>query len=297
MLAFAQVGAVAAPWATARLIDAAGWRWVFLTYGLLGGLWAVGFWFWFRDDPAKHPGVNEAELARIHTEAAPEKEAPGPVPWGAVLTNRGVIVLSAIMVFGAFYTYFFYSWFQKYLNASRGVGNVEAGNLTSLIMAGSAVGMLIGGWLADRLSKCADPVAARRYLGVGCYLAAAACLFLGVRQDDALSLAMLWGASFCVMHVTLPNWWSCAIPQGGRHTATLFGLMNGIGVFGALVSQGFVGVFADWQASRGFSGREQWDPLFDVYVCVLLANAVAWWLYRFRPLPESPPQPKEDEGW
>ena len=72
-----------------------------------------------------------------------------------MFANRGVIVLSLIMVFGAFYTYFFYSWFQKYLNATRGVENVEAGNLTSLVMAGSAVGMLLGGWLADRISTAA----------------------------------------------------------------------------------------------------------------------------------------------
>lgn len=286
MLAFAQLGAVAAPAATAYLIVAAGWRWVFLVYGLLGAAWAIGFWLWFRDDPAAHRGVNPAELAAIRAGAGSEPaEDPGPVPWGRVLANRGILVLSAIMVFGAFYTYFFYSWFQKYLHAARGVGNVEAGNLTSLVMAGSAVGMLVGGWLADRIPGwAADPVTARRRLGVGCYLVAAACLFLGVRCDDPLSLAALWGASFCAMHVTLPNWWSCAIPQAGRHTATLFGLMNGLGVLGAMASQGFVGVFADWQTSRGLSGRAAWDPIFQVYVGVLLANAVAWWLYRFTPL-------------
>jgi MFS transporter, ACS family, glucarate transporter len=98
------------------------------------------------------------------------------------------------------------------------------------------------------------------------------------------------------MHVTLPNWWSCAIPQAGKHTATIFGLMNGLGVLGAMASQGFVGVFADWQASRGLSGREQWDPIFDVYVFVLLANAVAWWLYRFTPLPDSADLAQE-ETW
>ena len=148
--------------------------------------------------------------------------------------------------------------------------------------------MLLGGWLADRFGRASDPVLARRYLGVVCYLVAAACLFLGVRQDDALSLAILWGASFCAMHITLPNWWSCAIPQAWKHTATLFGLMNGLGVLGAMASQGFVGVFADWQKDRGYSGREQWDPIFDVYVIVLLANAVAWWCYRFTPLEELP---------
>jgi MFS transporter, ACS family, glucarate transporter len=283
MLGFSSVGSIVAPAATAHLIDAAGWRWVFLIYGSIGVAWAVGFWLWFRDDPATHRGVNTAELAVIHagTDAGPQTTDPGPVPWGAVFTSRGVIVLSLIMVFGAFFTYFFYSWFQKYLNATRGVENVEAGNLTSLVMAGGAVGMLLGGWLADRVSRSRDPLRARRYLAVVCYLTAAACLFLAVRQDDALALAWLCAAAFGTMHVTLPNWWSFAIPQCGRHTATVFGLMNGLGVLGAMASQGFVGVFADWQESRGVTGRAQWDPIFDVYVGVLLCNAVAWWLYRF----------------
>lgn len=291
MLSFAQFGGVAAPAATAYLIQAAGWRVAFFIYGSLGVAWVVGFWVWFRDDPAKHASVNEEELKQIQSGLPPQASDPGPVPWGAVVTNPGVIVLSLIMVLGAFYTYFFYSWFQKYLNASRGVENVEAGNLTSLVMAGSAVGMLLGGGLADYFSRLANPIRARRYLGVVCYLISAGCLFLGIRQDDALSLALLWGASFCVMHFTLPNWWSVIIPQAGKHVGALFGLTNGIGVFGAMASQGFVGVFVDWQKAHGLSGRAAWDPIFDVYVCVLLANAVAWWLYRFRPLPDGP----EDE--
>jgi MFS family permease len=290
LLAFSQLGAVVAPAATAQLIGQVGWRWVFVIYGAVGVFWAIGFWWWFRDNPATHPRVNAKELAHIHATTAPTQQAadPGPVPWDRVVRNRGIIVLSCIMVCGAFYTYFFYSWFQKYLNATRGVENVEAGNLTSLVMAGSAVGMLIGGWLADSFPKwTANPVAARRYLGVACYLIAAASLFAGVRCDNALSLATLWGISFCAMHITLPNWWSCAIPQAGKHTGALFGLMNGLGVFGAMASQGFVGFFADWRARNGFTGRDAWDPIFDVYVAVLLLNAIAWWLYRWTPLEDE----------
>ncbi|MFM8273668.1 MAG: MFS transporter [Gemmata sp.] len=297
MLAFSQLGAVLAPAATAYLISLAGWRLAFFVYGALGVLWAAGFWVWFRNDPAKHPRVTEGELAHIRGEAEPEQANPGPVPWGAVLANPGVVVLSLIMVFGAFYTYFFYSWFQKYLHAARGVENVEAGNLTSLVMAGSAVGMLFGGWLADVLSKFPNPLRARRHLGATCYLTAAGCLFLGIRQDDALALAALWGASFCAMHVTLPNWWSCAIPQCGRHTATIFGLMNGLGVLGAMASQRFVGWYTDREEHVfGLTGRAAWDPLFDVYVGVLVCNAAAWFAYRYRPLPERDAGPKPDEG-
>jgi hypothetical protein len=105
--------------------------------------------------------------------------------------------------------------------------------------------------------------------------------------DDPWTSAGLWGASFCAMHVTLPNWWSVALPQCGRHVGAVFGLMNGMGVIGAMASQWLVGVFTDYQRARGLSGREQWDPLFAVYVGALIAAAVAWSLYRFTPLPEE----------
>lgn len=195
------------------------------------------------------------------------------------------------MVLGAFYTYFFYSWFPKYLRAARNVENIEAGWLASLGLAGSAVGVFLGGFVADRIThRAADPIGARRLLGAVCFVTAAVCMFIGVRCDNPLSLAGFLAASTFAMHITLPNWWSVALPQCGRHVATLFGLMNGLGVFGAMGSQYFVGAFADYQASQGLTGRAQWDPLFDVYVVVLCLGAVAWLLYRHVPIevPETP---------
>ena len=283
MLAAAQFGAVVAPVAAAWLIETVGWRWSFGVFGLFGIVWAIGFWRWFRDDPAEHPAVNTAELSMIRADLPLRTLEPGPIPWAAVFANRGVLVLSLIMVLGAFYTYFFYSWFPKYLSAARGLDNVEAGTLTSVVIAGSAFGMLFGGWLADAIPKwSADPITAKRYLGVGCYLTAAGCLYFGIRRDDPYALAALWGASFCAMHITLPNWWSIAIPQCGRHVGALSGLMNGAGVIGAMSSQWFVGAFSDYRGEAGYTGREQWDPMFDVYAGVLVMGALAWWGYRYR---------------
>ncbi len=285
MLGSAQLGAVAAPAAAAQLIEVVGWRWAFAVFGAIGVVWALGFWWWFRDDPAAHPAVSEEELEVIHSDAAPTPTDPGPIPWRAILTNRGVVVLSCIMVFGAFYTYFFYSWLAKYLMTAREVDNRLAGWLSSGVMVGSALGTLGGGWLADRIPTwTGDTVRARRLLAVACYLASAGCLFAAVRSAEATAFAALCGASMGLMHLTLPNWWSVAIPQGGRHIGTVFGLMNGLGVLGAMSSQWFVGEFSHWRKTLGYTGREQWDPIFNVYVGVLLLNAVAWSLYSFRPL-------------
>jgi MFS transporter, ACS family, glucarate transporter len=289
MLAFAQFGAVIAPVGAAYLIETIGWKWSFGVFGLIGIAWAIGFWFWFRDNPAEHSGVNSAELLIIQGGQPSETLQPGPIPWKSIITNRGIIILSMIMILGAFFTYFFYSWFPKYLSAARGLENIYAGRLSSLVLAGSALGMLFGGWLADKIPKWTnDPILARRFLGAASYFSAAICLFFGIRCDDPLTLATLWGASFCAMHITLPNWWSVAIPQCGRHVGAIFGLMNGVGVIGAMSSQWFVGAFSDWRGSMGYTGREQWDPMFDVYVGVLVLGGIAWWFYRFRPLePEA----------
>lgn len=285
MIAASQFGAVVAPTAAAQLIHEIGWRWSFVVFGSIGIVWAIGFWWWFHDDPASHPGVNRSELETIRNGGTLSANEQNPIPWRAALTNRGIFALAGIMICGAFYTYFFYSWFPKYLSSARGLENRTVGWLTSFVLAGSALGVLFGGWLADRIPLWfSDTVNARRALGVACYLIAAGCLFLGIRAEDALVLAILWGASFCAMHITLPNWWSVAIPQCGNHVGSLFGLMNGLGVIGAMASQGFVGQFTQWREGLGFRGREAWDPLFDVYVGVLVLGGVSWWVYRYRPL-------------
>lgn len=292
MLGSAQLGAVAAPAGAAALIGGLGWRWTFLVFGSLGVFWAVVFWRWFRDDPADHPRVNAGELAVIRaTGAAPPPHAD-PIPWAAVVVNRGILALSGVMICGSFFTYFFYTWFPKYLIAARGFQNQDAGWNASFVQVGAATGMLAGGWLADRIPRwSADAVRLRRRVCVACYLLAAASLYAGIRCDDGAALTALFAVALGVMHVTLPNWWSVAIPQAGRHVGALFGLMNGVGVVGAMASQFFAGAFADWQKARGRTGRDQWDPMFDLYVGVLVLGGVAWSLYRYRPLEaDTPPE-------
>jgi MFS family permease len=293
MLSFGQFGGIAAPFLSGLVIQAFNWRVMFFSYALLGGVWALGFWFWYRNDPARHTRVNELELASIRSGSTGTAAVnPGPVPWHSILTNYGVIVLGALQVFSSFFTYFFYTWTPMYFKKARGAEDLEAGSLNSLIIAGSAVGMLIGGWLADRITRTSvDPPRSRRRLCVSMYLLAAACMFTGTRCDTALQTALLWCAAMAFMHVQLPNWWSVVIPQGGRHVATVFAITNGVGVMGALASQGFVGIVSDYREKKlGYTGREAWDPLFDVYVLVLVAAAVMWWLYKFTPIEEPQPE-------
>lgn len=300
MLASAQAGGVLAPAATAMLIERIGWRLSFSVFAFAGFAWAAGFWWWFRDDPAAHRSVNRTELEMIRGDAGPPSPSHGQVPWGAVLANRGVLFLGLIAILAAFYTYFFYSWFPKYLMAAHSVGNLRAGNLASMVIAGSAVGMLVGGWLADRMAR-AGAFTGRwpGAIAAVCYAVSATCLHMGSRMSDPVALSAWWCVSFMAMHVTLPQWWVIATRQAGSHVGAILGLLNGVGIVGALASQWLVGAFTDWRAALELGPRQQWDPLFMLYGAVLLLNALAWWSYRFTPiadeavptLPESAPSP------
>lgn len=284
MLTTALAAGAAAPALAAHLIDRAGWRWAFVVFGAVGVVWAIGFWWWFRDDPAEHPGVNAAELDHIRAGTGDPRPPADPIPWRAVAGSPGIWLLGSAMICSAFNSYLYYSWFPKYLMSGRGVPNVEAGWLASLVLAGSATGVLAGGLIADRLLRTKSVVRARRVFGGCAYLAAAGCLFLAARTESPAALAGLAAVSSLCVQLTLPTWWSAAIEQSGKHVGALFGLLNMMGTVGAMASQWFVGAFADWRKELGHEGRSQWDPMFDVYVIVLLLGAGVWLAYRKRPL-------------
>src|SRR5947209_8500433 len=61
----ALVGGAISPAAAAYLITVVGWRWAFAIFSLPGVVWAIAFYWWFRDNPAAHPAVNDAECQLI----------------------------------------------------------------------------------------------------------------------------------------------------------------------------------------------------------------------------------------
>lgn len=286
MLSVSLFGGAIAPTLAALLIEAVGWRWTFVVFGSLGCFWAAGFWNWFRDTPDEHRSVNALELSLIRTGGATVTPTNrDPVPWRNVLVNPGILILSMIIMCSSFNSYFYFTWFSSYLESAHEISNTKSGVLTSLALFGAALGVLTGGVIADRMMRGTGAVILRRRVFSSCaYLLSATSLFFAVRTESVVGMSCLAAMSCFFVQLTLPIWWSAAIEQSGKHVGPLFGLMNMMGTVGALTSQWFVGVFADWQATRGLTGREQWDPMFAIYVGVLVTGSLFWMLYRKRPI-------------
>jgi len=126
---FQSLGLIAANLLTASLLVIIGWRMIFPLVSILGFAWAVGFFVWFRDRPAEHAGVNEAELSIIHEGASagnandsshPDRDGgPPPTPWRQILTSPTMGLICGQQFFRAAGYAFYQTWFPTCRGRSR----------------------------------------------------------------------------------------------------------------------------------------------------------------------------------
>ena len=273
------VGGALAPIVAAFLIQNVGWRWAFAIFGLLGLVWAAFFALGYWDDPARHPRVNPAELKLIRAGSGDTSEHHSPVPWSLVLAQPKLWLLGGVITCTAFLSYFFFTWYPTYLVKGRQVESTTAGWLAGLVLAGGALGSLTGGYLHDYLvRRTGSRNWPRRLLGSISLASAALWVAMSTQLDAPLATTLCLAAASFSSHVTLPCWWVTVMEASGKHVGALFGLLNAMGVPGAVASQIFLGWFTDYRHEAGYRGRDQWDPAFWVYVAVMLTGATGWLL-------------------
>jgi MFS family permease len=275
----ALVGGAVAPVITQYLLQGLGWRWSFVALGIPGILWAVVFYWWYRDDPGEHRAVSAGERQYITGGGArPTRGAAHPpVPWKSVLTSANIWLLGGVISCGAFTTYLFFSWYPTYLQQARGVTPRLSGWLASLVLAAGAVGSIPGGYVSDWLvRRTGSRRWSRRAIGCGALGSAAVAMVASIAFEDPWLAGSCAAWACLAIHFQLASWWGAVTEISGPHLGALFGLMNSLGVPGAVASQLFLGWFVDWLGGLGYVGRAQWDPAFYVYGTFLLAGALCW---------------------
>jgi MFS transporter, ACS family, glucarate transporter len=286
----------AASYATSQwLIDWVGWRWSFAVFALIGVGWALGFYMWFRDDPAEHPQANDAECRLIAAGRMPgqslegstdtetaglvahKREVHGPIPWAQVFNCANVWLLSGAIITMTAMSELLNSWYPTYLQQARGASPGLSGRLTTLVLIPGAAAAFFGGWLTDWLVRTNG---SRRWGRTAQAVVGAGIAGFGIvasiwTESTVAASAFIALVSFGVQ-LQLPAWWACATQVSGRHLGAIFGLMNMMGGLGRILSHSFIGGFADWRKSQGFTGRAQWDPSLYLYAVIALFGMVLW---------------------
>ena len=99
------------------------WRMAFWTAGLVGVVWCLAFYPWFRDDPAENRKVNRAELDIIHAGQKPRESHDMPrTLWRDLFTCPSLWAMGILYVSYSFAWSFFVSWLPKYFKEVHGLG-------------------------------------------------------------------------------------------------------------------------------------------------------------------------------
>jgi len=208
------------------------WRTAFVLFGLIGFVWAFGFYRWFRDDPKDHPNVNEAELAIIRDGATAEPDH-ADMPWGKMLSSPRVWLLW-LQYFAISYSWYFYiTWLPAYMAENRGFDFRKDAWLNGMPLFFGGIGCFIGGLLLAKLSKAfQSDNAGRKFMGRLGAVVAAVCLVASVKAEDPMTALFLISFASFGNDLTMPAAWAAAMNIGGRYAGTLSGSMNMMGNFG-----------------------------------------------------------------
>jgi ACS family glucarate transporter-like MFS transporter len=250
--------------------DLPAWRVAFWAAGLVGLVWCLAFFPWFRDDPADVRSVNDAELRLIREGRSGEPQGhsmPWPI-WRQLLCARGLWAMGLLYVFGSFGWSFFISWMPRFLKDVHGVEFEDSEIMSGLPLFCGAFACLLGGILSDVVVKRLG----RRRLGraifpVCGYIVAAGAMF-GLRYaDSSYDAAVLMCVAAAAFDFGQGANWATIVDMGGRYAGTAAGFVNMVGNLGGF-AQPYIG--AKIFQSAG------WDALMALYAVMFLLAASMW---------------------
>lgn len=178
---------------TSYLVADFGWRAMFAVISAAGILWAL-IWFWlFRDKPAESSFVSAAEKQWIASSIQPKNQLKeAPIDWRFLLTHPALIA-NNIAYFAFGYMLFFSTlWLPGYFLKEHGLNLKSVGWYLTIPWLVGALFLKTGGILSDWLyHKTGSGRLARSHLIWVSQLLAAIC-FVALSFTHTLSLALVF---------------------------------------------------------------------------------------------------------
>ncbi|GAB2785915.1 MFS transporter [Rhabdobacter roseus] len=239
-----RLGGAVAPLVMVPLAASLGWRASFYTMGLVGVVWAVVWYYWFRDFPNEKKGVSEKELRYIEQYRRFRPQAHS-LAWGALLRSRNLWALVIMFHFYMYGAYFFYSWMPIYLQEGRHFSEADMQLFTTLPFLSGAVGCFAGGFLSDWLVKRFGLRVGRASVGLVGMGLSSAVMWTSALTTDNVTAAYLLSLGMLFKDLTLPVSFAVCVDIGKSRAGTVAGTMNMIGQLGGFFLAVFFGRIVD----------------------------------------------------
>jgi MFS family permease len=226
-------GAAIAPTLVVLVMRYFSWRTVFHLLGVVGIVWAAVWYWYYRNSPFVHSGVNAAEQRLL-----PPSPPAGyrRVPWRAILTSRDIWVLSAMYFCYGWGLWVYLQWLPTYLAEARHFSQLRVGLSASLPLLAATFTNTLGGWLSDQLTQRLGRRPGRLIVSIAGFLTAAVALIPAVLARDAGTSLWCLVVALSGLELTVAVSWAIAIDLGRHFSGSVSGVMGTWGNLGGAAS-------------------------------------------------------------
>ncbi|MEN2474071.1 MFS transporter [Burkholderia sp. GS2Y] len=231
----------------AWLISIVGWRGSFVITGGIGVVWALAWWFIYRD-PERYraiaPDAVDALLAQRGTPTVAAATDGAKVSWLDLFRYRTVWGMMIGLFCLNFAIYFFITWFPSYLLQSRGFSLASLGTWGMLPALLAIPGGWLGGYVSDSLFRRGWSATAARKT----------CLVLGMLLSSSIALSAfvesvwaclgLFALAYASLSFAGANVWTLVgeVAPTPAHVASIGGIQNFAGNLAGIFITTFTGV-------------------------------------------------------
>ncbi|MFQ5929895.1 MAG: MFS transporter [Acidobacteriota bacterium] len=233
-----RLGAAVTPPIVVVMIAYFGWRSVFYSFAIIGGLWALLWYWYYRDYPEDHRGVNRAELEVLKLIGFEGKaESRQRVPWSKILRSRNLWALSLMYFCYGWVLWIYLAWLPTYLKDERGFTLIKMGIAASIPLLAATATNMLGGWFSDSLvRRLGDLRRGRLSVSIIGFSIAGLGLIPGAVVADATTALVCLTFALAGLELTVAVSWAICLDIGGEFSGSVSSVMNTLGNLGGFFS-------------------------------------------------------------
>jgi ACS family D-galactonate transporter-like MFS transporter len=229
-----------------------GWRGLFIVTGLVGLVWGL-IWYLFYRDPLEHARVNKAELDYIEKGGGvlrgkkgngDKKSAWRAEDWKQVFSSRTLwgIYIAQFCVNATLW--FFLTWFPTYLVKYRGLSFLKTGFLASIPFLSACAGLLLSGFLSDYLIRKGRSIGMARKTPIIFGLLLSGSIVGANYTDDTALVIFFMSLAFFGAGMALISWVFVSILSPKHLIGLSGGVFNFMGNLASIVVPIVIGYLA-----------------------------------------------------
>ena len=193
-----------------------------------------------------------------------------------VIRRPSVICIALSYAAYGYFQYLFFYWIEYYFVQIQHQNVAMARRYTTMITLGMGVGMISGGWLADRVPRTFSPRARRALVPVLGMIASGSVFELGLLAPNAQGTLIAFVVAAAMLGLCEAGFWTTVVELGGPFGGTAAGLMNTGGNAGGTLSPYLTPLFSTFFVTH-YGNDMGWRLSLAIAGAVVVAGAALWW--------------------